>query len=526
MQKRLSCGGGGQMQDKSIEGGRVKKSARNFAFTVFQNMLAILAGLVAQRLFLKILGLEYAGLNGLFSNVITMLSIADLGIGEAVIFHLYKPLREKDQSTVLSLMRFYKRAFRAVACIIAAVGVCLIPALPLLVQSAQVGADLTLIYLIFLADAVLSYLLSYKRAILYADQRNYLISAVHMAYLIGMNTFQILMLYATRNYYAYLGIKVLFRVLENLVIAAVADRLYPYLKGKDVRPLHQEILKDIRKKTGALVFHKIGMFAVNGTDNLLISVFFTISTAGLYNNYYIVFDAASKVFRLALSALTPSVGNLLVSGDREHLFQTFRRIRFMNFWIASFSGTGLLILIQPFVRLWFGEGYLMQPSVVVLLVIQFFQALMRASYHVFQDAAGIFYENRFVPLLESFLNLAASVVLLKLFGLPGVFAGTIVSSLALWAFSFPRFIYKGLFHRGMRDYTLETCGYLLLFLAVAAASALAAGGMHRLVVSDGIGQFVVDILLCLILPNSLLFLAFRKSDCFQYFLLLLKRRTS
>ncbi|MBO5521160.1 MAG: O-antigen ligase family protein, partial [Eubacterium sp.] len=325
------------------DAGRTGKSARNFAFTLFANVTAILIGLIAQRLFIRLLGLEYAGLNGLFSNVITMLAIADLGIGEAVVFHLYRPLEEGDTETVKSLMQFYRRAFHIVAGVIAVAGLCLIPALPYLAKPTEADVSLTVIYLIFLADVVFSYFLSYKRAILYADQKNYIISTIHMLYLLGMNTGQLAMLYITHNYYAYLLIKVVFRILENVVITARANRMYPYLRERDVRPLTGEIRADIKKKVGALFFHKIGTFAVNGTDNILILTFLGLMTAGLYNNYYLVIDAATKLFGPALTALTPSVGNMLVTDKPEHWFAVFRRIRFMSFWIATCAATALLV---------------------------------------------------------------------------------------------------------------------------------------------------------------------------------------
>ena len=508
------------------EQGRIQKSARNFLFTIFASIAAILIGLLAQKLFIQILGLEYAGLNGLFTNVITMLGIVDLGIGEAVIFNLYKPIKENDRGTILSLMRFYRKAFHIIAGIVAVIGVCLIPVLPYIAKTTEADVNTTLIYLIFLADVVLSYFLSYKRAILYADQKNYYISIVHMVYLVGMNTAQLLMLYFTHNYYAYLITKVVFRVLENIVITAIANRQYPFLREKKAQPLQDEIKKDIKKKTGALFFHKIGTFVVNGTDNILISVFFSLTAAGLYSNYYLVIDALTRLFNPALAALTPSVGNMLVSEDKTHVFRVFRRIRFMNFWIASFAGTSLLVLIQPFIRLWFGAQYVLSYAVVITLTLQFFQLLMRGSYNSFQDAAGIFYENRFVPLVESALNLVASIILLKIFGLAGVFAGTIVSSLVLWCFSYPKFVYKKLFQRSFGNYAKETLGYLGVFLGISAVTALAVFFLNKALSSDGLMLLVADAVVCFILSNGLLALVFCRSDCFKYFIGLLKKKSA
>ena len=506
------------------EAGRAAKSARNFIFAALANVVAIIVGLLAQRLFIHILGLEYAGLNGLFSNVLTMLGIADLGIGEAVIFHLYKPLKCGDRKTIISLMNFYRKAFHVIAGVIAAAGLSLIPVLPYIAHTTQADVNLTAVYIIFLADVVFSYFLSYKRAILYADQKNFVISLIHMVYLISMNTAQLIMLYLTGNYYAYILTKLAFRILENVVISKVADRHYPYLKEKKAVPLDSEIRADIKKKTGALVFHKIGTFVVNGTDNILISVFLGLVTAGLYNNYFLIIDAATKLINPAINALTPSVGNMLISDDVGYRYKRFQRIRFMNFWIATFASATLFIMIQPFVGLWFGEEYLLPAAVVITITFQFFQSIMRLSYSVFQDAAGIFYENRFVPLAESALNLVSSLILMQWLGLAGVFAGTIISSLTLWCFSYPKFVYLKLFKRSLKDYVLETLGYFGLFFVVITSSALAVFAINGAAQLGGLPGFFIDAVLCALIPNIIMFIMFFKTDNFRYFVSLIKRR--
>ncbi|SEF54865.1 Membrane protein involved in the export of O-antigen and teichoic acid [Eubacterium ruminantium] len=505
-------------EKSSAEAGRTGKSAKNFLFTLVANFAAILIGLLAQKLFIKILGLEYAGLNGLFSNVITMLAIVDLGIGEAVVFHLYKPLKEKDETLVLSLMKFYRKAFHIVAGIISVIGICLIPVLPLITGKVEADVNLTLVFIIYLLDVVLSYFLSYKRSILYADQKNYFISIVHIVYLISVNTAQLLMLYFTHDYYLYLLIKLAFRILENVVISVMADKMYPFLRKKKAEPLSRDVLADIKKKVGALFFHKIGTFVVNGTDNILISVFLSIKTVGLYNNYFLVTDAATKLFQPAIAALTPSVGNMLISEDREHTFRVFKRIRFMNFWIAAFAASSMAALIQPFIAWWFGKKYVLPLAVAIILSLQFFQLLMRGTFSAFQDAAGIFYENRFVPLVESLLNLVSSIILLKIFGLAGVFAGTIISSMALWAFSYPKFVYKKLFERRISDYVKEMLGYLILFLIIAATTYISVYLINDMVSLEGFKQLLLDGVLCMIIPNMLMALMFIKNESFRYFL--------
>ena len=199
------------------------------------------------------------------------------------------------------------------ALFIAVAGVCLIPVLPFLAKTQTASVNVTAVYILFLLDVVFSYLLSYKRSMLYADQKNYIVNIVHMAYLILMNTGQLLMVLFTHNYYLYLLVKLFFRVLENVVIISIVNRSYPYLRSGEAKPLAPGIRADIRRKVGALFFHKVGTFCVNGTDNILISHFLGLATAGLYSNYFLVIDAVTKLFGPAISALTPSVGHTGVS---------------------------------------------------------------------------------------------------------------------------------------------------------------------------------------------------------------------
>ena len=235
-------------------------------------------------------------------------------------------------------------------------------------------------------------------------------------------------------------------------------------------------------------------------------------------------DAVTKLFGPAISALTPSVGHLLVEAGSDRLFGVFRKIRFMNFWIACFAATSLLVMVQPFVSLWFGPQYLLEVPVIMLLAFQLFQTLMRGSYNAFQDAAGIFYENRFVPLAESALNLISSLILLHVFGLAGVFMGTIISGTALWCFSYPRFVYRKLFERSYGEYASETASYILLFVAVAGSAWFLSGRIAGLVGERPLIQFVADAALCAVYPNAVLALVFGRSDLFRYFIGLVQNR--
>lgn len=493
---------------------RTSNSIKNSITSAISYVIAIIIGLVAQSLFIKILGAEYLGLNGLFSNILTMLSIFDLGIGNAIVYNLYKPIAENKTEEIKSLMLFYKKAYNLIAIIIFSCGLIVIPFLPTIVGEISIDVNLYVIYIMFLLNTVCSYLMTYKRSLICANQKNYIINIIHVIYLLVINISRLVLLYITKNYYIYLSLTIIGQLLENFVITLIANRIYPFLLEKEIKPLDKRIEKDIFSKVKALIFHKVGTVVINGTDNVIISSFLGVATVGLYSSYTLIINPISSLFSQVISSATASVGNLLVTEDSDKIYKVFKKIRFLNFWLACFSGICLLVILQPFIELWIGKKYLLSICVVSVIVFNYFQKMMRSTYNIFKDSAGIWQEDKFVPLIESVLNILFSIILLKIFGLVGVFMGTIVSGLALWCYSYPRFVYKKLFKRNYLKYTKETLGYIILFSLL---SILTYQVSTLFSFSNIYMKFLANTLVALIIPNLILFLLFRKTENFKYF---------
>ena len=498
---------------------RTKNSVKNTLISFITNGLTIIIGLIAQKIFIDILGEEYLGINGLFTNIISMLGIVELGIGSAIIYNLYKPIAENNTPKIKALMKFYKKCYHIIALVVLIFGLSITPFLNYFVGEVEINIDLKLVYILFVIDIVCSYLLSYKRSIINANQQNYIVNFVHIGYLIFLNLFQILILVFTKNYYFYLIIKIGMRLLENIVITIIANHLYSFLNDGDEVKLDDNTKKDIFKKVKALFFHKIGSFIVLGTDNLIISRFLGIVQVGLYSNYYLIINAVQTLFGQIINVLTPSVGNLLVENNKKKNYDIFKKVRFLNFWIACFSGVSLLVIMDSFISIWIGEKYILPLLVLVVLVFNYYQKSMRSSYMVFKEGAGIYYEDRFVPIVESIVNIIASIALCKLFGLAGVFMGTIISGFALWCFSYPKYVYKKLFNRKYSDYAKETIGYILLFVLIASGTYY----LSTLINFSNIYlEFISNVVIALVIPNLIMLLIFCRTDNFKYYLNLIK----
>lgn len=500
---------------------RKKSSFKNMITAVSSNVLTIIVGLVAQAVFIKILGSEYLGLNGLFSNVISMLGIVELGMGSAIIYNMYKPIVENDHEKIKSLMQFYKKSYLIITLIISIIGIMIIPFIKYIVdiESVTVDVNVYLVYILFLLETICSYILSYKRSMLYADQKEYITNIIHMGYTIIVNTMQLSFLYFTHDYYLYLIIKVIMRLVENIVISSYVNRRYSYLLDNNVTKLDSKTEKDIFQKIKALFFHKIGGFIVSGTDNIIISKYLGLVTVGLYSNYYMIINAVQTVINHIIQATRASVGNLLVTESKKKQFDIFNKIRFVNFWISCFSSICIFIIMDSFITIWIGYKFVLPTKVLLVLVINFFIVSSRSTYGAFKEAAGIFYEDRFVPIIESLLNIVFSVIFVKKFGLMGVFMGTVASGLVLWCYSYPKYVYKNLFGRSYYDYIKETIYYLIVFVLIAGFSY----SLAILISFENVYlQFISNVLLALIVPNVIMLLLFSKDENFKYFINMLK----
>ncbi len=498
---------------------RSTNSIKNAIVAVIMNIINILIGFIAQKVFVIALGSEYLGLNGLFSNVLSILAVVELGFGNAIIYHLYKPVAEDNKKEIKVLVKYYKNVYRVIAFVIFVLGLIVMPFIQFIIGEVSISESLHLLFFLALIDIVASYLLTYKRSILYANQKNYVVNLVHIGYVLLMNISEIILLLITKNYLLYLIVKIAFRLLENIVISLLVDKMYPYIREKCDDELDDKTKKDIKLKVNGLLFHKIGSSVVLGSDNIIISKMLGVVVVGLYSNYSMIITAVSNVLSQIFSSITSVVGNLLIENDKNKSYDIYKKMQLMNSWIYCWAGTCILCLIQPFVEIWMGKSYLLSFGVVVALVINFYVTGMRKTNTTFKEAAGIFYEDRFVPLIEIAINIIASVVLAYFFGLAGIFIGTIMSSAALFLYSFPVFMYKRLFDRSYFQFLKEFFYYTILSIICMVVTYVVISLIH---ISSLILTLAVNLIICMIIPNIIYFIIFRKTDDFKYYVDLMK----
>lgn len=500
---------------------RVTNSLRNSATITVQMFISMLFSFIVRTVFIRILGIQYQGLNGLFSNILSMLSIAELGIGTAIVFNMYRYIAAKDIETMKSLMHFYRNCYRIVAGVITLLGFILIPFLHFFSSYQGIDENVTVIYLLFLANTVATYLFSYKRSILYANQKNYIISLYDLGYTVVVNVAYLIVLLVFRNFILYLLCTLVFSIIENLLINHVANQRYPWLKEKKVRKLDRVIIQGFRKQIYGMLYHNIGYFVVMGTDSLIITKFLGLVQMGLYSNYLLITNSLGNIFGTALGGATASIGDLLTEKNPKKSFAAYRNISFANFWIYCFSSISIFVVMRPFITIWLGKNYLLSTTVLLVMVLNFYVQGMRKPISLFQSASGIFYENRHVPIIEAIVNFVASIILVQVFGLEGVLMGTLLSTMILYGYSFPKYIYVPVFERKNSDYVWEQIRYFLIFLLILLISAIFSYSL--LWVKNNWLVFFLSLVISLFVPNFLLFVFFRKVKEFMYFKQLLRR---
>lgn len=492
---------------------RTKKSARNLAFALGGQFLSVAAGLVLRTFFIKCLAEDYLGISGLFTNILSMLSLVELGVGSAMTYSLYKPLATHDQEKVKSLMQLYKRAYTAVGALVIFMGLCLLPFYRQLIENPPQIPELDIIFLLYVVNTGGSYFFSYKKALIVSDQNRYIETIVYTLFDLLLNAAQIVILVTTHNYLLYFGIQVLFTFARNFAVAKKADRMYPYLRDKNIRRLTAEDMAPIKRNVGAMMLHKIGAVVVKSTDNVIISKFVGLSSVGLYSNYFLITNGLNKFAGQVFSSVVASVGNAAAMAGPKKLNDIFEKIFFIDFWIYGFCAICLYNLFNPFILLWVGRKFLFPMGVVVTIVVNFYLNGMSKTAVTFRDATGNYYADRFKPVLEAIVNLVVSLWLVKKLGVAGVFLGTIISTLTTGFWIEPVVIYRRSLEKSVWTYF----GRYFLYTACTLFACAVTTALCSLVGGSGLLSFIGKMAVCAVTPNLIFLLAFCRTREFRFY---------
>ncbi len=499
---------------------RVNKTTKNIKYLFLGQAITYLVTFAGRSVFIRCLDKEYLGVGGLFSNILSFLALAELGIGIAMNYFLYKPLAQNDEKTTAAYMNFYATAYRIIGLLVIFIGTLLTPLLPFIIKEQTGISNLWLIYLLYVLDSGATYFFSYKRAIFIADQNGYVDTLNHLYLSVCKTALQCLVLVFTHNFILYLCVQIILTLLFNIIISIKADRAYPYLKQYRKERISKTQRGELSRYIRAMMSHKAGSVLITGTDNILITMLDSIIVTGLYSNYYLITASLTKMSSQAYSAFTASVGNLNVLGEAEHKRTVFSRCFFLNNWITCFCSVCLWCLFQPFVTLWAGPDYLLSWSVIFVIVLDFYLRSMNQPAHSFKTAGGLFWNDRFRPIIEAAINLFISIALGRTMGILGVLWGTAISMIVTRCWVEPYVVFK---------YTLKQkgtwyCAEYAKFTALTVALALFTNALVKLLPYGSIMAFIVQCMICVVVPNAIMVFLFHRKPEFRYALDLVRKK--
>lgn len=491
---------------------RTENSIKNVKTGLIVQIVNRLMIFIVRTVFIKCLNTEYLGVNGLFTNILTILSFAELGIGTAIVFSMYKPIANDNIDKIKSLMQLYKKSYCIIGCIIFVLGLLVIPFMDTLVKDVpNIKENIVFIYLLFLVNTSASYFFTYKKSIIIAHQKQSIINNIDTIFYIIKSIIEIVILILTKNFILYLLTEITSTILENIYVSKKADKLYPYLKENDIKKLDKRESKNIFDNVKSLIVYQFGTVVMNGTDNILISALINVSTVGLCSNYTMIINAVKTIIQTALNGVTASVGNLNAVGSSFQKEKVFYQLTFIEYIIYSFCAIAFILLLNPFIKVWLGEQYLLGLSVAIALAVSFYVDGMRQPGFAYRTTLGLFNKSKTTPYIGAITNIVLSIILCKYMGVTGIFVATIIAQLVSYSWIDPYLVHKYEFKTSVKKYFKKYAIYTITFVIEVGICMCLATMIHF----SSIVNLLLNGLIAIIVPNIINLFVFYRTEEFE-----------
>ncbi len=423
---------------------RVKKTLLNARVNLIFYMLTLCLSFFSRKIFLDCLGTDFVGLTGTLQNLLGFLNLAELGIGSAIGYLLYKPLYDHDQQKISEIISVMGYLYRWIGLIILGGGVILSCFLPWIFPDSDTGFHLPLIYFAFysfLGSSLIGYFINYRQNLLGADQRNYVVTAYFQSATIIKTLIQMALAYYTGNYYLWVVVEFTFGIIHSIILNWKINKTYPWLRaniaqGRKLFKKYPEVIQYTKR----LFVHRISAFAQFQISPILIYAFVSLRIVAYYYNYTIIFDKISILLNNIFGSVSAGVGNLIAEGNKQKTLVVFWELMASRFLIIGILLYVLLNFTHPFITLWLGKEYLLSDTVLYLLLVNFFLSLSRSATDPFLFGCGMFYDT-WAPITEAIIYIIVATIGGYIWGLPGVLLGNTVSLVAIIGIWKPMFLF-------------------------------------------------------------------------------------
>lgn len=489
---------------------RTFNTKKNLINGLINMVLVILLSFATRTIFVKILSTEYLGINGLYSNILNLLALSELGLSNIALFSLYKPLAEKNEEKISQLVSFFDKVYHCIFVIIILFGIMLIPLLKYILNTELEMKELIIYYLLYLISTSISYIGISRQILINADQRIYVTKNATTLFNIIQNILQIITLFVFKNYYMYLIIQLICNLSLNLFLIFKANRLYPFLNSKAILPKKEKI--SILKRTKDLFVYKISVVIINCTDNIFISALLGTSIVGYYSNYAMVIGVFTTIMTTIINSINSSIGNLNVTSSNEKKINIFYNLLFIMQWIVGFFSAGMIIMFNDFISLWIGEDYKLSFAAIIVIVLNFYLQNIINPIWMYRESLGLFKEVKPFMFMAALLNILLTYILGKTIGLPGIFLATIFSRLFTVVWYEPILLFKKNLRTRVGKYYLSQILYITIF----AITTILIYFVTRNLTINSLISFALKGLIITLLFNLIYLLIFFKNHNFKF----------
>lgn len=492
---------------------RMKKSAQNMMMGFVYQAVVLVLSFVSRTAFINTLGDEYLGINATFADVLSLLSMADLGFGTAMAYSFYKPLAENDQKQIAALIRFYKKIYNIIAVTVLVLGIVCMPFLKYIVNTEKDIPNLEIYYLFSLFGVVISYLFVYKTTLLTADQKDYKVVRIRMWTSVLKTILQIVVLYLFRNYIFYLAIGVVIQYLNNYIASKATEQEYPYILNKN---LGEEIDKSVKDSLfgnmKSVFLYKLSSTMFSATDNIIISVVVGTAIVGHYSNYLMVSNKLLLVEQIVFSAMTASIGNVIVKECAKKRLEIFQALQSASYIFCGIITSSFCLLINDLVGVWLkNDIYTLSSLTVIAITLNTYFSCVLQPLWVYRDATGLYKKTKYIMLIGAIMNVVLSIILGYAIGLPGVIFASAISRLSTYFWYEPKLLFNEYFESSAKSYYISIIKNVALVVAVV----LGVGSISCRFVVNSWGQLFIKAVIVGICCMIIFMISYARTDGFK-----------
>jgi Membrane protein involved in the export of O-antigen and teichoic acid len=492
---------------------RTKNAERNILFGMILKVVSLITPFIIRTVMIYVMGAQYLGLNSMFSSVIGMLNLAELGVCEAMVYSMYKPIIEDDKETIRALMNLYRRYYRIIGMVIGCAGLICLPFIRYLVKD-DIPEELNiyLLYLLYLGETVVSYwLFAYKAALFQAHQRVDVISRIRLFVTLFKFAFQLIAIVVIRDYYSVVMVILLSEIINNIATGIAADKMYPEYRASG--RLSKEKTSDVNRRIRDLFTAKISARVVHSSDSIVISAFLGLSILAVYQNYFYIVTALMAVIEIFFTACMAGIGNSIILETKEKNYADLKKITFLIAWISGVCASCLLCMYQPFMRVWMNhdENLMLGMGEVICICVYFFIYELNRVVNIYKESAGLWRETRFVPLANAVVNLTLNLITVRFWGLYGVLLSTVIAFVCVEMPLLIHHLFRTIFERKLeREYVINLMLYTGVCILACVLSFLICGMIR---VND-VARLFINAAVCLTVSNLCFFAAFSRKPEF------------